>query len=445
MIKPGETIFAAVSGGADSVVLLYLLTELAKSWKLKLGILHVNHKLRGKASDQDEAFVKKLSRHFEIPCHTIRIDVKKKANTERLSLEEAARDARYQFFEQTAKKKRANKIALAHNLDDQAETVLMRVITGTGLQGLQAIRPKRKLNGTYLIRPMIEIPRAEIRKFAKGNSISFREDLSNRSVKFLRNRIRLELIPFIERRFNPQVKKALARLPHLLDIDLAFLDETADAAFKKLAHQKKNEIVFLKSSFLKLSPSIQFRLINRTLKILGEAELDFNHWNRFLESLSAKSHFQLQFPKMFFAAISPDTIRIKRIVKHTSSFSYSLFPNQSLYIPELDVTLSCKRLRKRPRQFRKRSRSFEILNARKLSFPLTVRNRKPGDRFQPLGQVKPYKLKNFLINQRIPQEERDRLPLVLSNGAIAWIAGVRVAEPFKVTPKSSELVRLSIA
>src|SRR3989338_7922741 len=120
----------------------------------------------------------------------------------------------------------AHKVALAHTQDDQAETVLMRILLGTGLQGLQAIRPKRKLNGVFLIRPLIEISRNEIRKYAKAGKLSFREDQSNRSLRFLRNRIRLKLLPELERSFNPQVKKALARLPHLLDVDLSFLEET---------------------------------------------------------------------------------------------------------------------------------------------------------------------------------------------------------------------------
>src|SRR3989338_5434044 len=145
MIEKGETVFVAVSGGLDSAKLLHLLLELRDSWKLKLGILHVNHKLRGKASDQDEAFVKKLAHRFKVPCYVTQVDVEGKAKKERVSLEEGARNARYQFFEKTARTKGAQKIVLAHTMDDQAETVLMRLITGTGLQGLQAIRPKRKL------------------------------------------------------------------------------------------------------------------------------------------------------------------------------------------------------------------------------------------------------------------------------------------------------------
>ena len=444
MIEKGETVFIAVSGGGDSVVLFHLLLELRDSWKLKLGILHVNHKLRGKASDQDEAFVKKLAHRFKVPCYVTQVDVEGKAKKERVSLEEGARNARYQFFEKTARTKGAQKIVLAHTMDDQAETVLMRLITGTGLQGLQAIRPKRKLNGAYLVRPLIEISRSDIRKFAEENSIRFREDRSNQSRQFLRNRIRLELIPFIEKRFNPQVKRALARLPHLLDVDLAFLDESAGISYQRLAREKAGEILFPKKPFLKLSPAIQFRLINRALRILAKAELDFDHWNDFVGLLSRESHFHLQLPRGFFAHVSPTEIRIKRSQKPFSSFSYSLPANRSLYISEIDATLSCQPLRQRPRIIRKQDPSFDVFDAAKLSFPLAVRNRKPGDRFQPLGQSKFLKLKKLLINRRIPQEERDRLPLVFSNGTIAWVGGVGMAEPFKAVSKTRQFVRLSL-
>ena len=446
MIEKGETVFIGVSGGADSVTLLQLLLELSESWKLKLGILHVNHKLRGAESDRDEMFVRRLARRFKIPIFVARVPVKQKAKDEKTSIEEAAREGRYHFFEKMAEVKRAQKLALAHTQDDQAETVLMRVIMGTGLQGLQAIRPKRKLNGTYLVRPLIEVPRNEIRKFAKQNSICFREDSSNRSLQFLRNRIRLKLLPFIERSFNPQVKKALARLPHLLDVDLAFLDETAEIFYKRLARQKQaDEVLFPKQAFQQLRPSVQYRLINRALGALAEAELDFDHWNLFLDYLATERRFRLQFPKGLFASVSPEAIRIRKSKKSSTSFSYSLPFGGSVYVPEIDATLSCELLREKIRVIRKSDRNFDLFDRAKLSFPLTVRSRRPGDRFQPLGQPTIHKLKGFLINRHVPVEERDRIPLVLSEGNIAWVGSVGMSESFKVDPHTKEIVRIGIS
>ncbi|MBI4358702.1 MAG: tRNA lysidine(34) synthetase TilS [Candidatus Omnitrophica bacterium] len=505
MIEKGDSLLVAVSGGCDSTTLLHLLLELKASWKLKLAILHVNHKLRGKASVRDEQFVRALARRVRIPIFVARVEVKQKAKEEKISLEEAAREARYRFFEEMAQAKRANKIVLAHTQDDQAETVLMRIITGTGLQGLQAIRPKRKLNegsgsfrpltlasfiklcdwkiheagiglpignptrtvkvrwdeasgtpyknspmpqlnGAYVVRPLIEVPRAEIREFARANRIRFREDAMNRSLQFLRNRIRLKLLPFLERSFNPQVKKALARLPHLLDVDLAFLEETAELVYKRLAHREHaREISFPKQSFLQLKPSIQYRLMNCAVRALAQAELDFEHWNMFLGALTIGRRFQLQFPKNLLVSVSRDAICIRRRKRPSAFFSYALSLGESVYIPEIDATVSCELLNGKVKVVRKRDPSFDVFDGRELSFPLTVRSRKPGDRFQPLGQARPFKLKEFLINRHIPQEEKDRLPIVLSGSDIVWVGGVAMGDAFKVNPKTRQFVRLALA
>ena len=185
-------------------------------------------------------------------------------------------------------------------------------------------------------------------------------------------------------------------------------------------------------------------MINRALRVFDGAKLDFDHWNAFVERLCAETRFRLQLPKRFFTDVSAKEIRIKRSQKPFSSFSYSLPANRSLYISEIDATLSCQPLRQRPRIIRKQDPSFDVFDAAKLSFPLTVRNRTPGDRFQPLGQSKFLKLKKLLINRRIPQEERDRLPLVFSDGTIAWVGGVGMAEPFKAVSKTRQFVRLSL-
>ena len=445
MIEKGETLFVAVSGGCDSTVLLHLLLDLVPSWKLKLAVLHINHQLRGTASDQDEAFVRTLAKKNKIPFFTTKVPVKEVAREQKMSLEEAARTVRYEFFERMVKTKEAQKLVLAHTLDDQAETVLMRIMNGTGLQGLQAIRPKRKLGGAYLIRPLIEVSRLEIRAFAKENHIKFREDKSNRSLRFVRNKIRLKLIPFMEQAFNPQVKKALARLPHLLDVDLSFLDETAETFYRKLAVEEGGkQISFLKQPFFQLKPSIQYRLISTALQKLGNAELDFDHWNQFLGLLITKPRFNFQFPKGLIAAVLPDYLKIKSAKQTPVSFFYSLKLGQSIYSPELDVTISCEKLSEKLNVFRKTEKNFEIVDGRLLQFPLIIQNRKAGDRIQPLGQQKTVKLKGLLINKRIPVEQRDYLPIIFSDRQIVWVAGVAMSDRFKVTPETKQFVRLSL-
>ncbi len=445
MIQEGDTVLVAVSGGCDSTSLLFLLNELKSSWKLKLGILHVNHQLRGADSERDENFVRKLGQRFKIPVSVARVDVKKKAADENISLEEAARLLRYDFFERTARSKRAHCVAVAHTQDDQAETVLMRILTGTGLQGLQAIRPKRKLNGAYLIRPLIEISRADLEEFAKKKKIRFRTDETNRSIKFLRNRIRHDLLPRLERDFNPQIKKVLARLPHLLDVDVSFLAEFAKMSYQRLAKlESSKEVVFSKSSFSKLHPAIQYRLISFALKDIGRADLDFEHWKAFHEKWLSQARFKIQMPKGVLVSVSSENVRVFRDRNKARSFSYLLPKNGKVFISEIGAILNLKPLEKMPRQLRKKNRTFEIMDADQLTFPLVVRTRRPGDRFQPLGQTKPQKLKSFLINQHVPVRERDRLPLLISQGTIVWVVGVALGEAAKVTSqRTKRFVRAS--
>ncbi|OGW79163.1 MAG: tRNA lysidine(34) synthetase TilS [Omnitrophica bacterium RIFCSPLOWO2_12_FULL_44_17] len=459
MLEKGDSVLIAVSGGCDSVVLLHLLVEMKKSWKFRLAVAHINHQLRGEASRRDELFVRKLAKQFGLPFFSEKVDVKRKMKAEKVSLEEAARLLRYDFFEKIVKSKKVRKIAVAHNLDDQAETVLMRILNGTGLQGLQAIRPKRKLGEAYIVRPLIEMSREKIREFAKENSIRFREDASNRDVRFVRNRIRLKLLPQLEKEFNPQVKRALARLPHLLDVDLSFLDETSDLFYRQISkRQRENKITFAKQSFLRLRPAIQYRLIQRAMRELAKADLDFEHWSAFQERLVLERGFRLQLPKDLFAVATPETVSVVYSKEKKPPFSYSLALDEEIDIPDTAQTVTCKllanenchyfkmlnRYDQRVKTVKKSDVSYELFDFQKLSFPLIIRNRKPGDYFQPLGQPKPMKLKGFLINKHIPKEDRDSLPLVVSVGQIVWVAGVAMGEVAKISKQTEQTVRISI-
>ncbi len=445
MIKRRDRVLVAVSGGCDSVVLLDLLNGLKKRLGLRLGVVHVNHGLRGRESDREEQFVKALAKKYRVPFYGFRANVKQAMNAGKISLEEAAREIRYGFFEKQARETGARKIAVAHNRDDQAETVLMRLITGTGLQGLQAIRPKRKIGRAWLVRPLIEISRAEIRAYARAKKIRFREDSSNRSTKFLRNQIRLRLIPYLEKKFNPRVKHALARLPHLLDADSGFLEEAADVFYRRLAEKThKGEIRFSEREFLKLKPAMRYRLLGRAMRALGGVEPDYEHWNAFCEKLSGGRQFCLQMPRRIQVSVRSGAVCVSRQGQKRARFQYFLGRGKAVEIPEAGKTISCGMVKKKPGRLHKSDNSYECFDAEKLSFPLVIRGREPGDRFQTLGMSKPLKLKKFLINRRIDAGDRDRIPLVVSGGNIIWVAGVAMAETAKVTPGTKSVVRISI-
>jgi tRNA(Ile)-lysidine synthase len=253
LLNKSDKVLVGVSGGPDSVTLLYLLNSLKNEFKLKLCVAHFDHMLR-KDSCKDAEFVRKLSAELKIPFTTAKVRVKNLAR--KGSLEEIARNARLNFFFRTAQKVKADKIALGHNLDDQAETVLMRILRGTGLYGLAGILPKRKINGFTLIRPLIAVSRKEIEGFLCKNKIKARIDSTNLKNLYFRNKIRNQLLPLLEKKYNRNIREILANMGETIASDYDYLSYLAARANKNLGKRLKLK------RFLGLHPAIQ-RLILR--------------------------------------------------------------------------------------------------------------------------------------------------------------------------------------
>src|SRR5438067_562088 len=238
LLRPGDRVGVAVSGGADSVSLLLLLLELRKKLGIVLSVVHFNHKLRGKASDADEAFVAKLAAKHGLEFHSASVDVAKKAKKERINLEDAARRARYDYFRSLAESGACPRIVVAHTADDQAETVLAHLLRGTGLTGLGGIHPV----AGPVIRPLLGIRRGELRRFLRAQKQTWREDATNRNTKRMRARIRKKLLPLLEKQFQPAIVKHLATLAELAREDEAFLDALAEARTVMLAQKKDGQV-----------------------------------------------------------------------------------------------------------------------------------------------------------------------------------------------------------
>src|SRR5438094_945704 len=238
LLRPGDRVGVAVSGGADSVSLLLLLLELRKKLGIVLSVVHFNHKLRGKASDADEAFVAKLAAKHGLEFHSASVDVVKKAKKERINLEDAARRARYDYFRSLAEAGACPRIVVAHTADDQAETVLAHLLRGTGLTGLGGIHP---ISGP-VVRPLLGVRRNELRHFLRARKQTWREDATNRDTKRMRARIRKKLLPLLEKQFQPAIVKHLATLAELAREDEAFLDALAEARTVMLAQKKDGQV-----------------------------------------------------------------------------------------------------------------------------------------------------------------------------------------------------------
>ncbi len=291
-ILPGEKVLIACSGGPDSIALVYLLKGLQKSWNLDLGILHFNHCLRGRDSSLDEKFVKDTARKLRIPFYSARGKVKKKASAEKWSLEEAARFARYGFFVKKAKRLKAHKVVLAHTIDDQAETVLMRLFQGTGLRGLCGIRKVKRLEGISFVRPFLELEKQEILLFLKKNKTAFRLDKSNRQESFLRNRIRLKIMPVLKKDVNPGIVRALARIPSIVSDELALISGIEEDAWRNSFQSRKGRVLKLRrEAFLSYPAPLQFRLLERGLKRMDpRSGINFEAWQRIRKNLSQKTY-----------------------------------------------------------------------------------------------------------------------------------------------------------
>ena len=309
--KPRQKILIACSGGPDSVALFHLLQTLAAKYSWKLGLIHFNHQLRPGDAKKDERFVKSLARKFKVPFYCGTRNVGREAKKMKTSIEEAARQMRYDFFLRTAPANKFQAIALAHTRDDQAETVLMRVLQGTGPRGLQGIREKFRMNRVTCVRPLLVFTKKELLGYLAKARIPFRSDKTNDSSRFVRNRIRLELIPGLQRDFNPRVVEALSRIPAIVAEESALIAELEEKAWKKTFKKRCGKKVELRRAiFLKFPPALQFRIVEKALKKLDkQSGLSFEAWERIRQGL-ARPRYCSSLPRDIDFALTSKNVTI---------------------------------------------------------------------------------------------------------------------------------------
>ncbi|NQS99539.1 MAG: tRNA lysidine(34) synthetase TilS [Candidatus Omnitrophica bacterium] len=281
LLKANDRVIVALSGGPDSVALLYVLARLKKDWRLHLHIAHLNHLLRKNEAEEDSKFVLSLAKKLDYPISCESINVKDFAKRKKLSIEEAARKLRYDFLVKTAKENGANKIALGHNWNDQAETVLMRFLRGSGISGLRGMPAKRELSGCLIIRPLIEIKREQIMNFLKAKKISYRIDSSNLENSFLRNKTRNSLIPLLEKEFNPNIKQRLVSFAENVSCDSDFLQSEGIRRFKAVRiGASQTEIALNAGKLSSLHEALQKLVCRMAIKQLkGDLRrIDYRHW-----------------------------------------------------------------------------------------------------------------------------------------------------------------------
>ena len=280
MLSQKDKILVSVSGGPDSVALLYLLYTLRNEFNISIHIAHLDHMFRGEVSRKDMAYVARLAQRLELPLSKKRIDVPQEVKRSGLSEEDAARRIRYRFFLDVAKEVKANKIATGHTKDDQAETILMRIMRGAGLCGIRGIPPLQKREGVVIIRPLIEADREEIEEYLRAKRLTPRIDATNLNTRYLRNQIRWKLIPYLERHYNPDVQTALSNLGEIANVDYNYITSQGERLFSKLVRVRKGEVIVDYKGLTLLHPAIVREVLRQAVEVLrGDASgINYLNW-----------------------------------------------------------------------------------------------------------------------------------------------------------------------
>jgi len=477
LVSGGEKLVVAVSGGADSVCLLHILAGLKEKLKLRLHLAHLNHQLRDADSEADADYVSGLARKLGIPATIERRDVKGYQKQKRLSLEEAAREVRYRFLTEVAGATGAERVAVGHTQDDHIETILMHLIRGAGTRGMRGLQPytewPSKTGGLVVIRPLLGVSHQETEDYCRRHRLAPRLDASNLSLSPLRNRIRQQLLPLLQS-YNPGIAEALLRTGRIAGDDIDFLDKETARLWDKIARQE-GKIITLDRQKLDRLPSTLKRYLLRASaeKLLGSAkDIEMRHIEEMMAALGKPAGKRLNLPGDLIFATGYDQYQLTTDISGLCPLP-ELEGEVQLNIPgqtrlpgwRIEATIikpsaikgkpegapaPLETITPLPLYKGKGIQGMGLtkndftacLDLAKTGDKLTVRARRRGDRFQPLGLPRPKKLGEFMIDARIPQDWRQRIPIVCSPGQIVWLVGWRIDDRVKVSQKTRQVLYL---
>jgi len=443
MLAPGEHVLIALSGGADSVALLRCLHRLAPRLNIALTVAHLNHGIRGPEADADEDFVRQLSADLHLQFFSEAIDAKRMAKAAGQNLEEVARQARYDFLNRIAGTIGAHKIAVGHTLNDQAETILFRLIRGSGIEGLSAIHP---IIEGRVIRPLLECSRDSILDYLKQTGMGYREDSTNRDVHYTRNRIRLELLPYLAEHFNPRIIPTLAREALLMGEAWSFIEAEALRAFDNLECSRQEGLALRLSGLLELHPVIQKEVLRRAIReCLGSLRgITSRHIDGVLSLCSTgSSGDQIRLPHGGSVIRQyEDLLLMKQAPAQALSFSYVLPVPGACSVPEAGALFRASIINTPDRKTMKEHHARRAyVEQSLLPATLAIRSRKPGDRYGGAGHRK---VKKMLIDGKIPSMQRPGLPMVVAGDSVIWVPGFRPARSWEAGTDSQTCVLLEI-
>jgi len=449
LFSAGDKLVVAVSGGADSVCLLHILARHRVDLGVEIHAAHLNHQLRGKESDADAGYVTALAHKLRVPATIESRDVTVYRDRKRGSLEEAAREVRYEFLADVAGRVGVSEVVTGHTCDDHIETILLHLLRGagtTGLRGLQSrsVLPYGENGGRFeVVRPLLKVTRQETVDYCRRHRLSPRSDSSNESLTFLRNRVRLELLPVL-RSYNPGIDKVLLRLADIAGDDISFIEEQASLLWQDLA-QKEGEAFYLDVNKMRTLPrAVQRQVFRKAVKQLrgNLKDVEADHIEVMVESLSKPAGKRFYLPD----GLTLCTEYGRLVMTATRASVCPLPPLQGTAVINIPGETDFSGWRVKADIIQEPGESDNGLTASfdldKVGKELTVRRRSPGDRFQPLGMNQTKKLQDYMVDVKIPRSWRDRVPLVSSAKQILWVVGWRIDDRVKVTKNTKNILRL---
>ncbi len=451
LIKEGDSVLLGVSGGPDSLTMLDLFTKIKGEYCLNVVVFHLNHMFRNEAFTE-AVFVKNQTENYGLKAIIEEFDVPKYIKNEGLSPEEAAREVRFKLMKKWVRELKLQKIALAHNRDDLVETVFLNLIRGTGLKGLVGIEPVTIHGQIEVIHPLLSIYREEIEEYCRHNGLKPVYDQTNKKNIYTRNKLRNEVIPYLEKEINPGLKAVIARTAEHIGVEENYLSRLADKKLDELIINKKHkEITLNLQGFKKSHIVLRNRIIKKAIGLVKGDYIDiysahYEEIDKLIQRGQTGKYVELT-DGISVRLLYDNLIIEKRddCREELEAFSYKLsVPGKIILSAGLEITAEVfevlpewKTISARP--------EVCICDLGKIEQPLTVRNRKPGDRFRPLGMKGFKKLKDFFIDEKIPERERNKIPIILDNsGQLIWVGGLRMDDRYKVTGETNKFLKLGI-
>jgi len=441
LVDRGQSVLVALSGGPDSVALLHLLNRLRKSMKLTLGAVYINHHMRPRAARKEEKFCQRLCDDLGVPLTVVREDVPSLAKKRAMGLEETAREVRYEVFDRLARAQSYDRVALGHHADDQVETILFRLIRGTGPSGLTGMPIKRG----RIIRPLLDLTRVEIMDHLKANSLPWCEDASNRSIRFKRNWIRHRLLPEIRKHLNPRADAAILALADTLGVEEEYLEGVVSRAVRKsVTVSPGGKIELDLRTFSRYPEWVRRRLVRRCLQVgWATGQKPGRDTIRRLDSLALAGSGAVSLAGRLQAAVAGGKLYLWPRRRQTVRVKYE--PGRRLDLDWPEVAFSGRMVSRDRMKVNRKPASRRIwLDWDRLKPPLEIRTARPGDRFRPLGMKGHKKVGDFLTDRKVPRPLRDEVLLLCDREGPVWVVGQEIADRVKIETQTRRILTVAV-